>query len=148
MRNCLLFVSLVFLFGCSSTQQMARSVIVTGLDFRPYAERGFLFSPERYDGNFESRGVIKVQVIPQVKKLDFVYERVDQTAWVQLGPPSSVWVAERLDSKSVVEEVYKAATNMGADAVVRFEVSTREIRNGEILVPIYEATGFAIKRIK
>jgi len=147
MKNFLAAAILILLAGCSTTQELARTVILTSVDFTPYADKGFLFTPEAYQGKYESRGIIKLDVIPQVKRLDFAFQAVDKKAWVPLGAPGEVWVAERLDSKAVIDEVYKAATAMGADAIVRFELITKEIHNGEILVPIYEATGYAIKRV-
>ncbi len=139
----ILFVLFLFAIGCSGPSELSRSVVVTGIDFRPYTEKGFLITPEKYTGEYQSIGMIRIDVQPATKKVDYSVP-IDTKTWsVHLD-----WLVENLDIKMVIDEAYKAATKMGADALTDFSLSSRVMVEGYILVPTYEATGFAIKRTK
>lgn len=75
MRVILLLSFLIPLFNsCSGPQTVARDEIVSvsGFDFTDYAEKGFLFTPESYSGNYQSMGLITVTLWPKVAKKEVV----------------------------------------------------------------------------
>lgn len=147
MNKWVLISIIVFLSSCGVPKETQRIIIVTGYDFSKYTESGFLFSPEPYTHPFDAIGLINVTVVPEVKqgsrKEDMPF---DETKYIRIESRGIYWLVEKLDSKMVIEEAYRQATKMGADALVRFSIQTGTTHNGALSIPMYEVSGFAIRR--
>jgi hypothetical protein len=137
---------LVFITGCSAQLQLWNTAYVpTGYDFREYAENGFFFTPEGYLGEYDSMGVVNIQFMPKILR----------AANSTFNPPPGYsllvtaggnYLIEKPNTQIIIDEMYKLATEMGADAVIKFEILPSSLNNEGTQINTIMATGFAIKR--
>lgn len=121
-----------------------------GFDFREYAEKGFLFTPHQYIGEYESRGIITITIYPETK----VTKGPTPKGWVmkKIGGPSGqdtprYYLEEVIDQSIVIGGAYQAALDIGADAIMDFNIeSMAAVLRGGIYQSGYIVSGFAIKR--
>jgi len=115
--------------------------LLKGLDFRPYAEKGFLFSPYMYDGKYTTLALIEYVIMPEARLN--TYELSDGTV---LGK----WSKDEIKTEEALDNIYNKCIEFGADAMVDFTLTDNiEIYTG-ITVPTriigVKITGIAIKR--
>jgi hypothetical protein len=137
MHLTLLLPLLVLLAGaCRPLRVVPGDTLITGIDFSAYTKQGFFFTPEMYDGPYESIGLVTVSLFPAARQ---VIEAGGIRRW-------------RIDKPSVdegVAKMYEQAKNMGADALVNFAVRVSDDRLDEWTVrPVLEVSGFAIRRAR
>lgn len=141
MKKITSIIILLFIFGCSP-EEMDRIVIHYGFDFTKYSAENFLITPEAYQGEYESIGLINTTIIPSMHK-----KEPNKTKWYPtLGDNSPQWDIENIKPQEVIDEIVKKAKDMGANALTKFSVTTHYIVNGNIPITSYEVSGFAIKR--
>lgn len=103
-------------------------------------------SPLPPSGNCESIGLVSVTIQPELvrAKPGEMQPKGYSTAWYG---GKQFWI-ESLSSSDAIEQMYKSATSMGADALTQFSVATQDIRTqeGGLSVRVFEVSGFAIKR--
>jgi hypothetical protein len=111
---------------------------VRGYDFTEYTQQGFLFTPESYNGRYQSIGSLQVIVWPEMRRQK--QDKFDDPA------EYTDWKAERLSPQVAIDSLHSRARSMGADAIVRFSAQrvTEEIQDGVRVG--YKASGFAIDR--
>jgi hypothetical protein len=125
--NPLLLAALILLTGCNTTNQLTylpMSATTTGIDFREYSDKGFLFTPEGFSGEYETRGFLTTTIWPQASRPEFTYTQK------RVGP----WTEQQVRIDDAVKKMYEDAVAMGADAVIRFLASpiTEEVTVGQI----------------
>jgi hypothetical protein len=141
-----LLVPLILTVACSPGQEVyEKEMEVRGYDFTKYTEEGFLITPEKYEGEYESIGVLRVSVWPRIE-----YESTGDSSPPRPGPDDTErrWVTtDPVSRAEVIDSLYSRAERMGADAITRFEsdVVTREEANVTRIG--VEASGFAINRV-
>lgn len=140
-----MFALLLALSACGFPKETERVTLFSVTDFTPYTQKGFLITPEQYLGDYESIGLIKVYVWPAVKKYERGMNLADEN-WEKRGSGEEVWLIERIDMKTIIDEAYKKASAMGADGIVRFNVTSSVDWSSPLSMPYYEVGGFAIKR--
>ena len=114
-----------------------------GFDFTQFNKEGFLFTPESYNGEYESIGLLRTVVYPAVKHPEKqVKTKTGRIRYVEQG-----WEVESIEPTEALKEMYKKAVAMGANALVKFQIDNTSYLNGSLLVRGYEVSGFAIKRI-
>lgn len=130
--------------SCSGPETIARDEVftVTGYDFSEYTEQGFLFTPEQYRGEYQSIGLITVTQWPAVRKTEQKVRTSDGAGY----KTEEVFYHEAINVEKTIEEIYKIASDMGADAVTQFNVTPTSRTNGTLNVPGVEISGFAIDR--
>ena len=150
----LLGISVVIvLFTCCATEikviPPVRSLL--GIDFTPFTKKGFLITPEKYLGTYESIGIIDYMarqgaIFQYVGKKSITSEYLESDRYVD----SYEWVKDTLSLYNVMNDVFKICTEMGANALVNFknEISSNSI--GSLADPVdlitYHITGYAIRR--
>lgn len=143
----ILFAAFLLLAGCSSSgYEMEKTVLFSGYDFSKYYQKGFLFTPEQYLGDYESIGLLEVEILPDVRRATDSYQGA---GWKRVASSENMniyWDYSIVSTDEVLEAFYEKAKNMGADAVVRLKFDVKFYNNGEILYPSTSASGFAIKR--
>ena len=67
MKQITLSLFLLVLFSCTTTKQThyPKQIFFFGFDFRPFTEKGFLFTPENYDFEYKSIGLITCVITPR-----------------------------------------------------------------------------------
>ena len=62
-----LFIIIILLVtGCKTGYNVSKTAIVNGYDFTKYSAKGFLFTPESYNGEYEAVGIIEISLYPEV----------------------------------------------------------------------------------
>jgi len=133
----------VIIASCGTISPMEKSTSVTGMDFRPFTERGFFMTPEKYAGDYEPKGLIYVTLWPHVLKAG--EPGLPGTAYKRHSINRN-WNIEELELEEALEEAYQVAIQMDADALVDMTAIPVSRRNGGIEVEGIEVSGFAIKR--
>ena len=109
------------------------------LDFVPFTERGFLITPEVFYGEYESMGFIEYHFSPEQNIVSILDDQMDE-----MSVMNSRIVAEEYDINDGLNEVYKIASEMGANAIMNFSLEDLII-NG-VKLEGYKIKGFAIYR--
>ena len=134
----LFFISVAMLVSCGGPKLTSRVVTSSLLDFRGYAEQGFLVSPYAYTSDYEAIGELEVYVLPanvknEIKPFDF-----SNTVEVRIVP-------EDITRQELADIAVEEAKKTGADALVNFRISkmpaSLDAPNG-----IHIISGFCIKR--
>jgi len=148
-------LALALLTSCATTEVTnipgIRSTQI--MDLTPYAERGFLITPERYDGEYDALGEIYIQHYPSARR---------QTPITTPGAQvHQDWVVIPVKGQVALDSLYAAGLRLGADAVMNFRISESphplrmlRFRDGELGGSELTETdltgivlrGFAIKR--
>lgn len=135
----LLVISAIFLQSCLPKQ----SAVIPAKedyflqDFRKYTQRGFLFTPYEYEGEYESIGAIRIEVGPEMKLFRDKGQKGHGTYKIE----------KDVDPSEVIEKAYRLASGMGADALIDFIVTTEEEQFFGGSRKVYIISGFAIKRL-
>ena len=138
-------MSLTLLFGCSGGVEVQKTVIASGYDFTSYTKKGFLFTPEQYLLDYESIGIITIDIIPEVREVtSHSFDQGDE--WIKISGKEKNWKVKVISPQEVLDELYNKASSMGADAVVRLSMETFQNYNGDVNFYSLKASGFAIKR--
>ncbi len=133
-------IMITLLMGCTTAIELEKELYHVGFDFTKYSKNNFLITPEGYTGGYESVGLITTIIYPEVRKMSIT--DLDKS-WMKLGV---VWSVKRIDPKEAIDSMYVQALNMGADALIRFNIKTISKPNGIYNIYGYEVSGFAIKR--
>ena len=124
----------VVVAACAVSQQIPRTTVVAVLDFTPYSQQGFMFTPATYHGDFESIGLVTVTVYPECNFSTDSSEEVWERA------------CEEIDPQDGLDTMYHKAKDMGADAVTNVQVRTVSVTVKRVRVDGIEVSGFAIRR--
>jgi hypothetical protein len=135
---------------------MQESTIVSGFDFTRYTQKGFLFTPETYNGNYEAVGLLSAKLTPELKDTppvgvlnksygDYGMVVNGKMYYILKMGPTTCYLKE-FKTETVIQSLYEEAAKMGADAIINFKISYfPSIANG-ITISGVEVSGFAIKR--
>lgn len=104
------------------------------LDFRGYAESGFLVSPYAYTTDYEAIGELEVYVLP---------------ANIKTADPKSdfnikIYTQEDITRQELADIAVEEAKKTGADALVNFKIQKIPVPNSS--EHFFSLTGFCIKR--
>ena len=111
----LLCIYVIILSGCVP-KPIERTEVLTGYDFTKYTALGFLITPEKYNGEYESIGILTLTITPSARYVSLPYE-------LQPGERmSGNVVIETFNVADAIEKLYQEALEMGADAITRFEL--------------------------
>ena len=140
----------VLLLGCeANVMESPRIIWATGWDFSKYSEKGFLITPEAYNGKYVSIGLITLTVIPEVKKKE-PGSRFDENKYYEVFKDNyEPYLIEKPDPEAVLNEMVNMAAKMGADAMTHFSSNSRRetvSRTEGWQKVIIEVSGYAIKR--
>ena len=120
---------------------------VNGIDFSTFSEKGFLITPEKYNGDYESVGLITLTFRPFTKRIIVTSGGTSNQEIAGL----SHWEIERIDHDSLLNSIYEVCTKMGADAFTQMEMHVESVIFAQnttqpVEIPEITISGFAIKR--
>jgi len=162
-----LLLSLAFISSCSSTvvkpDEYVGGAYYRVIDFRPFAENGFLFTPEKPTGEYSSKGLVQVELIPKVIEVTISeYRQYSEENGLHLDDIPyhvyKVFVTEggnyitryyavsTVEIQNALKELYQLAISMDADAVVNLDMSYETVSNKGAPFTKIRVDGFAIKR--
>lgn len=131
------------------------------IDFSSYAEKNFLFTTEIPTGNYSSRGLVQVDLSPAVTELNLVdYEAFKRNNTLSLNGVKYAIVHElillngqyvyygisEINIQNALDEMYRLATAMGADAVTKLTIDNKPVEDTGLLYNVITVSGFAIRR--
>jgi len=154
-------IAILTLFNaCVSVNEIRGTALFSGYDFTEYTKKGFLFTPEKYLGEYESIGLITLRITPTVRKTNapsYTSDTLVYKSGMLLNRGEDFEIVETVGGRILVEVIssdkaikliYEKAVSMGADAIVNFNIEDIELHNGSLFYTGLRITGFAIKRIK
>ncbi len=144
----------ILLFSSCVTQQLTDRQEETktfAIDFRKYAERGFLFMPDEYYGEYEVMGIIRAELHPEVRYRDGA---------IPAGPGYSIHqfyvegntftqITNAVNIDELINHIYELAIEWGGDAFTHFESSIEVGRTDDspnTTYAYYSISGIVIKR--
>ena len=138
-----LLILLIFFEGCGAIKEMERMVLNYSFDFTKYTTEGFLFTPLEYNGEYESVGVLQTIIYPAVTKKSTLAQKNSSDGRTIV---IENYFIENISPQDAIDELYKKAKIMGANAIINFDLSETFYMNGTMRVPGIMVKGFAIKR--
>jgi hypothetical protein len=125
----LFFVSL--LASCAVQQKFAyspKSVTINNLDLRKYTDKGFLFTPDKYLGEYSTIGIIsyvsKAGAKQTFGQINNPYYKINknnyQTPEFVMG---TSWVEEPVYTSDGIDSIYNYCSKLGADAVEELNIT-------------------------
>ena len=143
----LLFSLLIFAVACSTVRDINKKVYVSGFIFTKYTAKGFLFTPEKYAGKYNSVGIISIEIFPQIHENEFSSLNNQYGTTQQGSTPKFSY--KRVDPGEALDSMYNYCKRLGADAVINLEINqTYDVRTGiSGQIPGLKISGFAIKRL-
>lgn len=162
MKKILFLFSIFLLISCAVKQQLAyipKSVIINNLDFRKYTQRGFLFTPDKYLGEYSTVGMISyVSKAGATQKFEQMpnpyYNKKYGNAEFVMG---TSWTIDPIYTDVGIDSIYNYCSKLGADALVELIItynekefigfpSTTFYGEKSIMLPEITIFGVAIKR--
>lgn len=143
MKNLIIVFAAFLLLSCAPVTTIQRTSQFTGIDFRKYTDSGFLFTPEKYNGEYESIGIVNYKLLPSA---ELVSPNDDPT---YNGPYAKRWVQEDVYIGQVIDSLYVRSVEMGADAIMNLEViyeTEERATTPPVTLHGWTARGFAIRR--
>lgn len=148
-KTSILFIIGMLLAGCATNRPTAQESVMypTGYNFTEYTAKGFLFTPEGYTGDYESVGLIWINYQPRFIYLpDPDVPRITGYRVYKEPGVSHWWRVSYPDPAEMIDQAYNLAMEMGADAIINFEIASTPYTNGTLTVSSSYLTGFAIRR--
>lgn len=141
-----LALAALLLTACGGPGVYEKEMVVSGYDFREYTEQGFLITPEKYTGSYQSIGMLTVTVWPRIEVKE-VREMLEDPGPNRGG--EDWFVTDPVQPQEVVDSLHAKARSMGADAVMNFRAVEVEedLDNGPTRSGV-RARGFAIDRVE
>lgn len=151
MKRILFFALITSLLAlsCATKEKMCDNIsgydILLGLDFRSFAEKGFLITPHEYRENYESLYLVDYLLMPEG---NYVQYHANERGTKQVG--TGQWFFEQINIQDALDSIYLIAVEMGADGIMDFDVGEYEYDytncSNPTIVRGLQITGFAIKR--
>ena len=70
MKKLLLILSIFLFVGCvTAPKRIPEVMIIMNVDFTKYSQKEFLFTPDSYTGDYESKGLITLTFYPEANKI-------------------------------------------------------------------------------
>lgn len=145
--------------GCTTVEELSfvpRKESLFGIDFSKYSKQGFLITPEKYAGEYQSIGLITYEYLPSAEYKPGTSR--PNPYYVPGNPktsqfiPIKMWITEDVKVEQVMDSVYTRCKILGADALVNFKIEPKTETYSSVVYknpPIingYSISGFAIKR--
>lgn len=108
-------------------------------------KEGFLISPEKYPGDYESIGMLDISIYPTAAR----QPEIPKSHKIRPGEyAQGYWLIAKIKPEEVVEIIHEKAKGMGADAVINFRVTSIQKQvDYDLNLKGVNVSGFAIKRI-
>lgn len=126
------------MLSCTSRKHITGQTTISVLDFSKYSNRGFVFSPYTYDGDYDPVGMITIYALPGAY--------LDEKSSNSKGE----WMIEIIHEEDVLDTLYQKATAMGANAIISLRIEnvpySESVGVYKINMTGLKVEGFAIRR--
>jgi hypothetical protein len=162
MKQIMISLFLMLLISCSVTKpepsHYPRIVHFSAFDFTPFTKQGFLFTPEKYNFDYQAIGLINCIIVPEeqtkVVQKSEQKVRLDDIYFDDIYSDNSntikIFYPEEIKPDEVLKLIYNECVVMGADAFTNFKYQTMYMpsqNSGFKKVKWHVINGFAIKRL-
>ncbi len=132
------------LFNCCALKPPARmpeKLVVTGIDFSQFSDKGFLFTIDKYLGEYESIGIVEIDFVPEAYLSEIVGSRRNSYNF-EVNQ-------KKVDLEVALDRLYDICVEMGANALTQIEFDDYELLYPRTLINIngIKIRGFAINRL-
>ncbi len=127
----LIVLSLFFVIGCVPTEFTMRRVpsksMTYFLDFRPYVEKGFIFSTQTINQNYTPIGILNVVQLPDtiqsLAPYKSYFNNVGKEVITYEGSEYYIWKSATIspDIEQILEISYQKAIEMGGNGIIGFD---------------------------
>ncbi len=143
--------------SCSVLQPQKSYTLEYIVDFSEYTQKGFLFTPEKYNGEYESIGLIALEAHPEIlidldkltmieKDGNIIYKTNNTDGYRKVKIGTTAYYIKDLELQEVIKQFYDKAKIMGADATMNFEYKFILAKYSASHYNAIRISGFAIKR--
>jgi len=153
MKKLILILSFLLFVGCAtSPKRIPEVMIIMGVDFTEYSQKGFLFTPDSYTGDYLSKGLITLTFYPEANKIT-THRQIKNNVGEYEKRTEVRWVVDNINSNTLLDSVYSKCLNMGADAFTKLKILDAEtIQHGvgttsPIAINGITIKGYAIERL-
>jgi hypothetical protein len=148
MKNYLVAALMIILFSACRVQRTSQEIdyippnqYLMGIDFRPYADKGFHFTPYVYQFKHTIIAEVDYVITPEARLIES--KGMD-------GTPVKSWEQGNIDIETAIDSLYNRCVDMGADAFMNFKIEEYTVSHTDIKPPASilgkRITGTAIKR--
>lgn len=147
MKNIAVFsIILIQIAGCVPINKTIEGGVVRSiLDFTEYTDKGFLFTPEKYSGEYESIGLIEYDFMATATCEKYTSPSTGMTA--------RKWNPQPFDVRDGLNNVYNEVIGLGGNALMNLDINYLEESSGlayhcqdnEYFPGGYIIRGFAIR---
>lgn len=132
------------LFNCCALKPPARmpeKLVVTGIDFSQFSDKGFLFTIDKYLGEYESIGIVEVDFVPEA----YYFTVAGQGQQMYNNQVNQ----KKVDLEVALDRLYDICVEMGANALTQIEFDDYKLLYPRTFINIngIKIRGFAIKRL-
>src|SRR3990172_5295829 len=138
----LIILFVFYFFNCGTPDHIPKQVNYYGFDFTKYSAQDFLFTPEKYNGEYESVGILEVEIFPEV----FRTKKQAEDAYYPWEGEVPWWFTEKITSEEILDSLFSLSKNMGANAIINLQISTVTKSYRNLTIEGKKASGFAVKR--
>ena len=144
MKKYLLIVLLFWVWSCTEAPKFSPEEFeFQPISFKKFSDKGFLFTPNSYDRQYQSIGMVDASIYPEANLQN-----------TESGSPTGriiYWLQEPVNMDKALDSLYEACVQMGADALVQLKFrSVSKIKYKSTTKPLevfgVNIKGFAIKR--
>ena len=147
----ILGVFISILVCCTAGISFVPKTITIGMfDFKKFSDKGFLFTPHDYSGEYESIGLVSALLLPSAK--------IIKTTTGEKSPAGrqvyqKVWDIYKIDVNEALDSLYFLVKRLNGDAIVDLQINeisqtyNTSSRSPQLTIFGYKIAGFAIKRI-
>lgn len=163
MKKIIIFLlGMLFITSCAVQQQLAyspKSVQIYNLDLRKYTDKGFLFTPDKYLGEYATVGIISYVDKADAKQTfeQLVNPYYNKKYGNQEFVMGTSWIISSISAAAGIDSVFNYCSKLGADAVEELVItykekeffgfpSTTSYGEKSVMIPEITISGVAIKR--
>lgn len=152
----IVFISFVlFMSSCftPSLTNQRQEIKTFGIDFRKYTDKGFLFMPDEYFGEYEVKGMITAELHPEVKYITEEPSEIESGKQLEFkfvaGSKYYTKIVAIPDNEELIDHIYNQSVEWGGDAFTHFKNSIEVAMtdaNPNTSYTYYKISGIVIKR--
>lgn len=141
MKKILIFLFGILLTSCIVLKEIPSSKISYEIDLQKFSDKGFLITPEKYNGEYLLISIYTLYYFPSAHII---------SVKSKTGSSQQIWNIDKINLTTIFEEIYETTIKKNGDAFVNF--TTKEIVKSynKIDKPVningIEITGYMIKR--
>jgi hypothetical protein len=155
MQKLFIIISILFFISCAPSLKQKRIpeiMMIMEIDFTKYSEKGFLFTPNSYQGDYNSKGLITLTYYPDAELITTVKTMKNNVGEVSTYK-ESYWNTNSINSNTLLDSIYSICLEMGADAFTQLEILNSppihhaSLTTNPVSISGKIINGYAIKRL-